>query len=45
MGSGTTGIAAIKSERKYIGYEINDEYVKVAQKRLKILQSQARMFV
>jgi site-specific DNA-methyltransferase (adenine-specific) len=45
MGSGTTGVAAIKSERKYIGYEINDEYVKVAQKRLKILQSQARMFV
>jgi len=45
MGSGTTGVAAIESERKYIGYEINDEYVKVAQKRLKILQSQARMFV
>ena len=35
MGSGTTAIAAIKSERKYIGYEVNDEYVKVAKKRLK----------
>jgi site-specific DNA-methyltransferase (adenine-specific) len=45
IGSGTTGIAAIKSERKYLGYELNDEYVKVAQKRLKILQSQACMFV
>jgi len=45
IGSGTTGIAAVKSERKYIGYEINDEYIKVAQKRLKILQSQSRMFV
>ena len=45
MGSGTTAIAAIKSERKYIGYEVNDEYVKVAQKRLKVQQSQARMFV
>lgn len=45
MGSGTTAIAAIKSERKYICYEINDEYVKIAQKKLKILKSQARMFI
>jgi DNA modification methylase len=44
MGSGTTGIAAIKSERKYIGYDINDEYIKVAQKRLDNLKSQDVMF-
>ncbi|MFN3135596.1 MAG: DNA-methyltransferase [Candidatus Kryptonium sp.] len=35
MGSGQTGIAAIKSNRHYIGYEINEEYVKLAEKRIK----------
>lgn len=36
MGSGQTGIAAIKTERHYVGYEINEEYVKLAEKRIKI---------
>ncbi|MHA1231311.1 MAG: DNA-methyltransferase [Candidatus Helarchaeota archaeon] len=35
MGSGQTAIAAIKSGRLYIGYEITDEYVKLAEKRIK----------
>ena len=35
MGSGTTGIAAIQSNRKYIGYEINKDYIKLFKKRLK----------
>lgn len=34
-GSGTTCLAAIKSKRHYIGYEINSEYVKLAEKRIK----------
>lgn len=34
IGSGTTGIAASKSRRKYIGYEIEKEYVKLAKKRI-----------
>lgn len=34
MGSGSTAIAAMKSERKYIGYDIDPEYVKLAKKRI-----------
>ncbi len=35
MGSGQTAIAAIKSNRRYIGYEKNEEYVKLAKRRIK----------
>ncbi len=34
MGSGTTAIASINSERLYIGYEIDPEYVKLAEERI-----------
>ena len=34
MGSGTTAIAALKSERKYIGYDIDPEYVKLSEARI-----------
>lgn len=35
LGSGTTSIAALKSKRNYIGYENNEEYCKLAEKRIK----------
>lgn len=35
MGSGTTAVAALKSGRSYIGYDISDRYVTIANKRLK----------
>jgi len=35
MGSGTTGIAAKKLKRNYIGIEINQEYIEYAEKRIK----------
>ena len=35
MGSGTTALAAINSDRKYVGYEINKEYCELAAKRIK----------
>jgi len=35
MGSGTTAVAAILSNRKFVGYEIEKEYVKLAEKRIK----------
>jgi len=35
MGSGQTAIAAIKTHRHYIGYETNQEYVELAQRRIK----------
>jgi site-specific DNA-methyltransferase (adenine-specific) len=35
IGSGQSAIAAIKTRHHYIGYEINAEYVKLAEKRIK----------
>ncbi len=35
MGSGQTAIAAIKTGRHYVGYDIEEEYVKLAERRIK----------
>ena len=35
IGSGQAAIAAIKTHRHYVGYDINEEYVKLAEKRIK----------
>ena len=35
IGSGTTAIGAINLNRNYIGYETNEEYVKLTNKRIK----------
>ena len=40
MGSGTTAIAAIRTGRKYIGYELNPKYIEQAKNRL----SQVELF-
>ena len=34
MGSGTTAIAAIKNNRNFLGYEINEEYINLANNRI-----------
>ena len=34
MGSGTTGVAAVHSGRKYVGYEVNERYRSAAELRL-----------
>ena len=34
MGSGTTAIAALKSKRKFIGYEIVKKYIELAENRI-----------
>jgi DNA modification methylase len=39
MGSGQTAIAAVKSGRHYIGYEIDEKYISLANKRIQ--ESQA----
>lgn len=41
MGSGQTAIAAIKSGRYFIGYEINQNYVKLAERRIKKVLSES----
>ncbi|MDK2781702.1 MAG: modification methylase [Archaeoglobi archaeon] len=40
MGSGQTAIAAIKSGRYFIGYEIDEDYVKLAERRIKEVLSE-----
>ncbi len=35
MGSGTTAIAALKSYRSYVGFEISKEYIKLTEQRTK----------
>lgn len=35
MGTGSTALAALKTDRNYLGAEINSEYFEVAQKRIK----------
>jgi site-specific DNA-methyltransferase (adenine-specific) len=44
MGSGQTAIAALKTNRYFVGYEINPEYVKLAEKRIKLFISQPKLF-
>lgn len=34
FGSGTTGLAAVKNDRRYIGIELNAEYCKLAKERI-----------
>lgn len=34
MGSGSTAIAALKSDRKYVGYDIDLEYIKLSEERI-----------
>jgi modification methylase len=43
MGSGTTAISAIKSERKFVGYDISQEYIRLAEKRMASLFNQTKM--
>ena len=38
MGSGTTAIAAIKNKRNFVGYEINEEYINLANNRIEKLK-------
>jgi site-specific DNA-methyltransferase (adenine-specific) len=40
MGSGTTAIAALKSKRNFIGYEIDEDYLNNSRKRIDKYQSQ-----
>jgi DNA modification methylase len=43
MGSGTTAIASIKSQRNFIGSEISDEYVTLANERIEKLTHNANV--
>ena len=34
MGSGSTGVAALATKRRFIGYELNDNFYQIAKKRI-----------
>lgn len=44
IGSGTTAIACIKTNRNYIGFEINPKYVEIANKRIEDFTQQGGLF-
>lgn len=44
MGSGTTALASVKLGRQYIGSEISEKYVSMANEKIKIEQSQLTLF-
>lgn len=43
FGSGTTGIVALKQDKNFIGIELNPEYIKIANKRLKPYLEQTKL--
>lgn len=45
MGSGTTAIACIETNRKYIGYEISSEYCEMARKRINKRKQELTLFL
>ena len=45
MGGGTTGVACMRLNRKFIGIEIDGEYFKIAEKRIKAYDGQKHLLV
>ena len=45
MGSGSTGIACLKLQRRFIGIDISHDYIEVAKKRLEKFSPQLEMFM
>jgi len=43
IGSGTTAVACIRTNRNFIGFEINQDYVNIANKRIKYERSQLKL--
>jgi DNA modification methylase len=46
MGSGTVGLVALKNARRFVGIELNPDYISMAMKRLKsYLEQQKSKFL
>ncbi len=44
FGGGTTGVVALKQGKKFLGIELNPEYIEIANKRLKPFLEQRKLF-
>lgn len=44
MGSGTTAVSALKSDRCFVGFEINEDYIKLANQRIEPILHQRSLF-
>jgi DNA modification methylase len=44
MGAGTTALVALTLHRQFAGIELNPEYIKIAEKRIKPLLTQTKLF-
>ena len=44
MGSGTTALACVRLGRHYIGSEISEKYVSMANEKIRIEESQLKLF-
>ena len=42
LGSGTTAVSALKSQRNFVGYEINQDYKIIAEKRINNIINQCK---
>jgi site-specific DNA-methyltransferase (adenine-specific) len=40
MGSGTTAVACVQAKRRFVGFDINKEYIKITERRIKDSTSQ-----
>jgi len=45
MGSGSTGVACANTKRDFIGMELDEEYFRIAEKRIQEAQSGIRLDV
>jgi len=43
MGAGTVAVVALKRNRKFIGFELNPEYIEIAEKRISPLLQQTKL--
>lgn len=43
MGSGTTAVVAVKNNRQYVGFELNNDYIKIAEKRISVAVHNKKM--
>lgn len=44
LGSGTTCISALKDKRNYVGYDISQEYIKLANQKIDEIKNQLNLF-